>query len=117
MADLDQDEFSRQIQGYGVPADLATEMVGRMDGTMKDCILCLYRSAIKVGSQWETGLTDITSPGLVFWGMSDPACPVEFADRLGKDTKARVIKLECGHWTPIERPNEIAQILQEHWQP
>ncbi len=116
MAGLDKGEFSHQLEAFGVPADLASEMTGRMDGTMKDCILRLYRSAIDVGAKWEPGLANITSPGLVFWGVSDPACPVEFADRLGKDTKAyRVIKLDCGHWTPIQRPDEVAQALQEHW--
>jgi len=116
MADLDAAEFSRQLEGYGVPADLAAEAVGRMDATMKDCILRLYRSAVTVGKEWEPGLADITAPGLVFWGASDPACPVEFADRLGADTKAaRVLKLDCGHWAPIERPDEIAQALRAHW--
>lgn len=116
MADIDQDGLARFIRGDGVPADLAAGTAGRMDETMKDCILRLYRSAVNVGSEWEPGLADITSPGLVFWGVSDPACPVEFADRLGEDTKAsRTLKLDCGHWTPIHRPGEIARALQEHW--
>ncbi len=116
MADTDQDELARFIMGDSVPADLAAETAGRMDATMKDCILRLYRSAVNVGKEWEPGLVDITSPGLVFWGVSDPACPVEFADRLGEDTRAaRILKLDCGHWTPIHRPSEIAQALQAHW--
>jgi pimeloyl-ACP methyl ester carboxylesterase len=116
MHDLDEGELSHQLESYGVPADLASEMVGRMDETMKDCILKLYRSAIDVGDEWEPGLANITSPGLVFWGKLDPFCPIEFADRLGKDTKAaQVLKLDCGHWTPVQRPSEIVQALQEHW--
>jgi hypothetical protein len=38
-------------------------------------------------AEWEPGLANITFPGLVFWGKLDPACPIEFADHLGKDTK------------------------------
>ncbi|WP_199192463.1 alpha/beta fold hydrolase [Chlorogloea sp. CCALA 695] len=116
MRDLDEGEFSHQLESYGVPTNLALEMVGRMDKTMKDCILKLYRSAIHVGAEWEPGLANITSPGLVFWGKLDPACPIEFADRLGKDTKAaHILKLDCGHWTPVQCPDEVAQALQEHW--
>ena len=78
-----------------------------MDDTMKDCILRLYRSAVNVGDEWEPGLSGITSPGLVFWGVSDTACPVEFADRLARDTRARrVLKFDVGRWFPLQRPNE-----------
>lgn len=116
MAETDQDSLAHFIMGDGVPADLAAETAGRMDIAMKDCVLRLYRSAVTVGKEWEPGLADVAAPGLVFWGASDPACPVEFADRLGADTKAaRVLTLDCGHWTPIHRPDEIAQALQAHW--
>lgn len=116
MANLDVEKSSQALKQDGVPADLAEDTISRMDDTMKDCILRLYRSAVNVGAEWQNSLANITSPGLVFWGQSDPACPVEFADRLAKDTKAsRVLKLDCGHWSPIHRPKEIAQALQEHW--
>ncbi len=116
MNNLDPDEFSQQLEGFGVPAELASEMTGRIDARMKDCILRLYRSAIQVGAEWEPGLANITAPGLVFWGKLDPACPIEFADHLGKDAKAsQVLKLDGGHWTPLQCPDKIAQALQEHW--
>lgn len=75
MADFTPEDFSYQLQGLGVPAALATETAGRVDPLMKDCILRLYRSAITVGEEWEPGLESITSLGLVFWGISDQACP------------------------------------------
>ena len=116
MADLAPEDLSHQLQGLGVPAALATASAGRVDPLMKDCILRLYRSAVTVGREWEPELANVTSPGLVFWGISDQACPVEFADRLGRETRAaQVIKLDSGHWTPLERPQEIAQALQQHW--
>ncbi len=49
-------------------------------------------------------------------GVTDPSCPIGFADRLGQDTKAfRVLKLDCGHWTPIQKPAEVARALEQHW--
>ncbi len=116
MATLDTAGFSRQLEEYGVPAQTASETASRIDSLMKDCILRLYRSAVTVGREWQPDLARITSPGLVFWGISDPACPVEFADHLAADTRAeRVVKLDCGHWTPLQKPAEIAQALQTHW--
>ena len=117
MANLDSQQFSRQLKQLGVPSNLAEEAVTHMDERMKDCILRLYRSAIKVGSEWEPGLADITSPGLVFWGVSDTACPVKFAHCLGRDARARrVLKFDAGHWFPLQKPTGVAQALQEHWE-
>ena len=87
MDNLDPDEFSQQLEGFDVPADVASKMTGQIDARMKDCILRLYRSAIQVGAEWESGLANITAPGLVFWGKSDPVYPIEFADHLEKATK------------------------------
>ncbi len=116
MADLNPEGFSAQLQEFGVPAELAAETVGRMDDTLKDSILRIYRSAVNVGAEWEPELSNVTSPTLVFWGSSDPACPVEFADRLGDAVKnSHVLKLDAGHWTPLERPSEIATALTRHW--
>ncbi len=116
MAELDKGEFAKQMEGAGFPADLAVATAERMDETMKASILRLYRSAVYVGSEWGPDLVKMVAPGLVFWGVKDPFCPIGFADRLGQDTKAsRVLKLECGHWTPIQRPAEVARALEQHW--
>ncbi|MFC7644741.1 hypothetical protein ACFQX6_31670 [Streptosporangium lutulentum] len=50
-----------------------------MDALMRDSVLRLYRSAVRMGEEWEPGLAKMIAPGLVFWGSRDPACPVEFA--------------------------------------
>lgn len=116
MDDLKPDEFTKQLEAYGVPAQIAAKTTKRFDYRMKRSILPLYRSALTVGAEWQPGLGDVKSPGLVFWGKQDEACPVDFADRLAEDTGARrVLKLDCGHWTPIQRPVEVAQALVEHW--
>ena len=117
MANLDPKQFSQQLEQLGVPDNDAKEIVAHIDDRMKDSILRLYRSAINVGSEWEPGLSGITSPGLVFWGIADPSCPVEFADQLGRDTRARRgLKFDAEHWFPLQKPTDVAQALQEHWE-
>ncbi len=116
MAKLDPKQFSERLEKLGVPADSAKQAAAHIDEPMKRCILRLYRSAVTVGSEWEPGLAGITSPGLVFWGISDEACPVEFADRLGRDAKARrVLKFDAGHWFLLQRPSDVARALEHHW--
>ena len=116
MKDLNPSEFANVLASQNVPGDLAAEVVSRMDDTMKACILGLYRSALTVGKEWQPGLANITSPGLVFWGVNDVPCPVEFADLLGSDSRAlRVLKMDGQHWTPVERAKELAAALEQHW--
>lgn len=115
MAALDPSEYSRQLESFGIPADLASQTAERIDDTMKNCILRLYRSAVTVGAEWEPGLANVAAPSLVFWGVEDPACPVAYADKLGGAMHAPVLKLDCGHWTPLQKPGEIAQALRAHW--
>ncbi|MFE7778700.1 hypothetical protein ACFU5O_33440 [Streptomyces sp. NPDC057445] len=57
-------------------ADVAEEMLRRVDGSMGDSILTLYRSAVTVGADWEPGLANVSAPSLVLWGTLDPACLV-----------------------------------------
>ncbi len=111
-----KDDLSRLLQQNNIPPDLAAETASRMDSLMKDSILRLYRSAVNVGAEWQPELAQVSAPGLVFWGEHDPACPVSFADKLAADTKAkRTLKLNCGHWTLIEQPAEVAQAFEKHW--
>ena len=117
MAKLDPKQYSQRLERLGVPYDLAEETATYIDDTMKDCILRLYRSAVNVGDEWEPGLAGITSPGLVLWGVSDTTSPVEFAERLARNTRARrILKFDAGHWFLLQRPTEVAQALQEHWE-
>lgn len=115
MAEMEPDMLSQQLQELGVPAALARDAAGRLDPLMQDCILRLYRSALTVGAEWEPGLTTVTVPGLVFWGRDDQACPVAYADKMGASLHASVLTLDCGHWTPLQKPGEIAEALRQHW--
>ncbi|MEU8910361.1 alpha/beta fold hydrolase [Streptomyces mirabilis] len=103
-------------EAFDVPAEVAGDMVLRVDGTMRDSILKLYRSAETVGAQWETELANVSAPCLVFWGTLDPACPVEFAGKLGGAVRAsRVVELDCNRWTVVQKPAEVAAALEAHW--
>ena len=118
MANLDATGFASQLTDLGVPPELAREAATRINPRMKECILRLYRSALHVGAEWQPGLANVRSPGLVLWGALDQACPVGFADQLGRDAHARrVLKFAgCGHWWPLQWPDETAAALRAHWQ-
>ena len=47
-------------------------------------------------------------------GVAPPQAVRAFADKLHAAKSARVVVLpRCGHWTPIERPEECARELRE----
>ncbi|MBW8698556.1 Lipase LipV [Streptomyces sp. MBT84] len=117
MNELEATSFARDlVAGFDVPAEPAEEMVRHVDGTMKDSILRLYRSALTMGAEWEPALANVSAPCLVFWGALDPACPVRFGRELGVALRAsRVLELDCNHWTVLERPAEVAAALEAHW--
>ncbi|MER6910238.1 alpha/beta hydrolase [Streptomyces sp. NPDC000594] len=117
MAELEAASFARELAaGFNVPADLAGETADRVDASMKDSILRLYRSAVTVGAEWEPGLARVSAPCLVFWGALDPACGIEFGERLAASLRAPgVLRFDCNHWTLLERPAEVAAALETHW--
>jgi pimeloyl-ACP methyl ester carboxylesterase len=116
LAEMTAERLARRMIEDGVPVEAAYAAAGRVDTRMKDAILTLYRSAVRVGAEWEPDLRQITAPGLILWGLHDAPCPVVNADRLRAATGAReVIKLDAGHWFPSQRPDEIACALRSHW--
>ena len=96
-------------------ADLAQETASRVDGTMTDCILALYRSAVDVGAEWGDQVDTITRPGLVLWGENDAYVGPEYARRLGERTGARVVVFEAGHWWPVAQAEAAAKELETFW--
>ena len=100
----------------GVPAPDAATTAAHVDATMKQCILGLYRSAVRVGAEWEDDLRRVSAPGLVLWGENDPYASVEFGERLARNTRARFVSFPgCSHWWQLERPAEVAAELERHW--
>jgi pimeloyl-ACP methyl ester carboxylesterase len=103
------------LAGYGVPRPLAEQAAARVDDTMKDCILRLYRSAVHAGAEWQPDVERVRVPGLVLWGAHDPFAPPSWGERLARRVHGRFALLDCGHWWPAERPHEVAELLRDFW--
>lgn len=117
MNELEPTAFAKDlVAGFDVPPELAEEMVRHVDGPMKDSILKLYRSALTMGADWEPALANLSAPALVFWGVLDPACQIEFGEKLGAAVRAsRMLRLVCNHWPVLQRPADVAAALEVHW--
>jgi len=117
MRELEPDKLAKDlVAGFDVPAESAEEMVRHVDARMKDSILKLYRSALRMGAEWEPALANVSAPALVLWGALDPACPIEFGEELGVSLRAsRVLRLDCNHWPLLQKPAEVAAALEAHW--
>ena len=110
------EEMVEGLIGSGVPADVAPEVVSQIDGRMKSCILALYRSAVKVGEEWEDDVARIRRPALILWGREDPFVAPRFAERLAERVGGRLHFLDgCGHFWPHEHPEEAAAALEQFW--
>ncbi|MFF1819621.1 alpha/beta fold hydrolase [Kribbella sp. NPDC058245] len=116
MADSTPASLADLVASFDIPAELASQTAAHVDDLMKDSILKLYRSAVTVGTEWEPGLANVQAPSLVFWGALDPACQIEFGHRLGESLRAvKVVELDCNHWTVLQKPAQIASLLEAHW--
>jgi pimeloyl-ACP methyl ester carboxylesterase len=116
MAGLTAETLQAALVAAGVPAADAARAGGKLDATMKQCILNLYRSAVNVGAEWEDDLRRVSAPGLVLWGEKDPYASVDFGARLAEKTRARFVQFsDCSHWWQLERPAEVAAELERHW--
>jgi pimeloyl-ACP methyl ester carboxylesterase len=116
MAALTAETLQAALVAAGVPAADAARAGGKLDATMKQCILNLYRSAVNAGAEWEDDLPRVSAPGLVLWGEKDPYASVDFGARLAEKTRARFVQFsECSHWWQLERPAELAAELERHW--
>jgi pimeloyl-ACP methyl ester carboxylesterase len=103
--------FSQQ----GLDGTYARAVAEKINDTMKDCILKLYRSAINVNQEWAP-LAAPVPPGLVIWGADDPYVGVQFGERLAERTGAKFVSFEgCSHWWPHQRAADAAALLNEHW--
>jgi pimeloyl-ACP methyl ester carboxylesterase len=116
MAGLTAETLQAALVAAGVPAADAARAGGKLDSTMKQSILNLYRSAVNVGAEWEDDLRRVSAPGLVLWGEKDPYASVDFGARLAEKTRARFVQFsECSHWWQLERPAGVAAELERHW--
>ncbi len=117
MATMTEPMLAEGLMAAGVPEAYARKAARSVDETMKRCILKLYRSAVDVGNEWEPGLAQISSPGLLLWGANDPYAGIESARRMAAHTGARLVELDgCGHWWQLERPDDAAREIRRFWQ-
>jgi len=115
MAAMTGDLLGEALGGVMPPED-ARITASHIDDTMKDCILRLYRSAVRVGDDWEDEVARITRPALVLWSRDDPYVESRFAERLAERVRGDLVLLDgCGHWWPLERPAEAAAALERFW--
>jgi pimeloyl-ACP methyl ester carboxylesterase len=112
-----EDATARYFEA-GVSAEDAVAMVERLDATMADCMLDLYRSATpNPHPHWGTELSAPTStPGLVIQPLldpyDDPVASGEMAARLGAHTQ----RLDgVGHWWMLQDPSSAADALERFW--
>lgn len=103
------------LKRAGLPEADAQDAAEHIDGVMKSCILSLYRSGRDVFREWGPDLDSISIPGLVLWGERDPYAAPAYAERIGEVTGARVVRLDCGHWWQVERPEASAAAIQDFW--
>ena len=116
MAGLTPETLQAALVAAGVPAADAARAGSKLDATMKQCILNLYRSAVNAGAEWEGDLRRVSAPGLVLWGEKDPYASVDFGARLAEKTRARFVPFAGGSpWWQLERPAEVAAELERHW--
>ena len=109
------DAMAGVLAQQGLDAVHARAVAGKIDDTMKGCILKLYRSATKVAEDW-TPLSAPVPPGLVIFGADDPYVPPLYGERLAQRTGAKFVSFDgCSHWWPHQRAADAAALLEEHW--
>src|SRR5947209_3852347 len=78
------DAMAEALAAAGVPAESARESAQHVDATMKDAILRLYRSAVRVGAEWQPDVEKVTRPALILWAKDDPYVAARFGERLAR---------------------------------
>ncbi|MGH7346354.1 MAG: alpha/beta fold hydrolase, partial [Candidatus Rokuibacteriota bacterium] len=116
MEQLTPEVLASALVAAGVPPSDAAGAAEHVDPTMKRSILALYRSAVRVGSEWQGDLGRIPARGLVLWGERDPYAAPMYGSRLASRTGARFVAFPgCSHWWQLERAGDVAKELEAHW--
>jgi pimeloyl-ACP methyl ester carboxylesterase len=116
MAVMTPDVLAEALPAAGLSTEDARTVAAHVDDVMKDCILRLYRSAVRVGEEWEDDVARCERPALILWGADDPYVAPRFAERLAARVRGELVLFAgCGHWWPRERPAEAAGALEHFW--
>ena len=117
MADFTPDALAAGLAEFTDEA-AAKETSKHVDDDMKRCILALYRSAVKVGDEWQAGVEAVAGrfPALVLWGRDDAYVQPQFGENLAKRLHAKLLMFDdSGHWWPYTKPAATAAALEELW--
>jgi pimeloyl-ACP methyl ester carboxylesterase len=98
----------------GVPERYARRNSWLVPGNFA-CVLRLYRSAVRIGEEWQPDLERVDLPAVVIWGRADQYVPLEWGERLARRIGAELVSLDCAHWWPYQRPRETAAALIRLW--
>jgi pimeloyl-ACP methyl ester carboxylesterase len=110
------EERAAVFELFAVPKEHAVALAQRIDGTMAECILALYRSAMNVGSEWAPDFRDVPAPGLVLVPSEDPFLSADGARRAASAAGASVAALDgVGHWWMLQDPERGAGVLESFW--
>ena len=87
----------------------------RIDDAMKRAVLALYRSAVDIGAEWSPPPGGAGRPARVFWGARDEYGPPAYGRAAAELADAPYLELDAGHWSIIERPDEVVPVLEQFW--
>lgn len=116
MRDLVTPEAMAPVfEAEGMAPEHAAASAADVDDVMKGCILDLYRSAVHVGDEWEDDLAGVDTPGLLLWAAQDQYVAFVHGEHIAARTGARLVRLECGHWWPVQATEQVAAELTAFW--
>jgi pimeloyl-ACP methyl ester carboxylesterase len=114
VAAMGGDGFAETIGAIGHPDP--TGCHAGIDDTMRDAILRLYRSAVRVGAEWQPTVERNERPALVLWGTDDAFAPADpIGHRLAARVDAELVLIPGGHWAPFEHPDQTVGALESFW--
>lgn len=78
-------------------------------------IMSLYRSAVKVGTEWLEDLARIVIPTAFIWGENDMVVPPEIGRRMASRIGAEFNLVPADHFWPYEAPDAALAVLRRLW--
>ena len=116
FVDLLQSSFSKEHQPNQGLLDVMLAQIDEHHGSRLMPRLMRYQQERKDNLQrWIDGLTKLSAPTSIFWGVQDPNGVVAMADRMKKlNPSADLHKWpDVSHWPPIEVPERVAKAIIE----
>ena len=118
-------EITQALLGAAISSDtrqrLPVAVAYVRESLMRQSGEAYARSCEALAGAQPAGVEGITAPVLLVTGDEDGVAPPQavraMADRLHNAASKRVVVLpRCGHWTPVERPEECQRELREFLQ-